>query len=172
MYVWNLTSRRSPLRRCPDALQTPQMAPDWMWLLTISGEKGGKGCLWMSEFSTPSRNLTGKQAWRSASSNTKKRTYEQRVREVEHASFIPLVMSTTGGMAKEATKFYKRLESLLAAKWDQHYSSTLYWLRSRISFSLLRSAIQCIRGARSSSGHPIKLAPVDLVTAKANYLSQ
>ena len=39
----------------------------------------------------------------------KTRAYEQRVREVEHASFVPLVMTATGGMAKEATNFYKRL---------------------------------------------------------------
>ena len=38
----------------------------------------------------------------------KKRHYEQRVREVEHASFTPWVLSATGGMAKEATIFYKR----------------------------------------------------------------
>ena len=34
---------------------------------------------------------------------TKKRMYEQRCREVEHASFTPLVISATGGLAKEAT---------------------------------------------------------------------
>ena len=49
----------------------------------------------------------------------KKRQYEQRVREVEHASFTPLVLSATGGMANEATTFYKRLVSCLATKWDQ-----------------------------------------------------
>ena len=43
----------------------------------------------------------------------KKRAYEQRIREVEHASFTPLVMSATGGLAKEATNFYKRLASPL-----------------------------------------------------------
>ena len=32
--------------------------------------------------------------------------YELRVCEVEYASFIPLVMSATGGMAKQATVFY------------------------------------------------------------------
>ena len=37
----------------------------------------------------------------------KKRAYEQRVREVEHSSFTPLVLSATGGMANEATTFYK-----------------------------------------------------------------
>ncbi len=54
----------------------------------------------------------------------------------------PLILSATGGMAKQSTIFYKRLASLVAEKWDQPYSSTLYWLRVRLSFSLLRSAIQ------------------------------
>ena len=55
----------------------------------------------------------------------KKRAYEQRIREVEHASFTPLVISATGGLASEASTFYKRLASLLASKWDHPYSSTL-----------------------------------------------
>ena len=33
----------------------------------------------------------------------KKRQYEQRIRDVEQATFTPLVMSTTGGMGKAAT---------------------------------------------------------------------
>ncbi len=96
----------------------------------------------------------------------KMHAYGSRVREVEH-TFVPLVMSATGGLAKQATNFYKRLASLLADKWTQPYSSTLYWLRCSLSFSLLRSAIQCIRGAHSSRGHAVKLSPVDLVTAEA-----
>ena len=43
----------------------------------------------------------------------KKRAYEQRVREIEHASFTPLVLSESGGLAKEAKNFYKRLDSKL-----------------------------------------------------------
>ena len=78
--------------------------------------------------------------------------YEQRVREVEHSSFIPLVLSASGGMGTEASIFYKRLATLLADKWDSHYSRTLCWLRCRLSFSLLRSSIQALRGARSSRG--------------------
>jgi hypothetical protein len=98
----------------------------------------------------------------------KKRAYEQRVREVEHSTFTPLVFSATGGMAKQSTTFYKRLASLLADKWEQPYSSTLCWLRCRISFSLLRSAIQCIRGARSSHGHACRSTPpIDLVNKEA-----
>ncbi len=34
----------------------------------------------------------------------KKRAYEQRITEVEHASFTPIVLSASGGLAKGATK--------------------------------------------------------------------
>ena len=83
----------------------------------------------------------------------KKTTYEQRIREVEHATFTPLVLSATGGLANEASTFYKRLATLLAIKRNDNYSTTLSWIRNRLSFSLLRSAIRCIRGTRSSCGH-------------------
>ena len=99
----------------------------------------------------------------------KKRAYEQRIREVEHASFTPLVISATGGLANEASTFYKRLASLLASKWDHPYSSTLCWLQCSLAFSLLRSAIQAIRGVRSSCGHAIRIPTVvDLVNAELN----
>jgi hypothetical protein len=75
-----------------------------------------------------------------------------------------LVMSATGGLARQASNFYKRLASLLAEKWEQPYSTTLYGLRCSLTFSLLRSAIRCVRGR----GHPVKLVPVDLVTAEAS----
>ena len=35
----------------------------------------------------------------------------------------PVVLFATGGMANEATFFYKRIASLLALKWDQPYST-------------------------------------------------
>ena len=44
----------------------------------------------------------------------KKREYSQRVREVESGVFTPLVLSSTGGMGKEATTFYKRLADMIA----------------------------------------------------------
>ena len=44
----------------------------------------------------------------------KKRHYEDRVREVEHGSFTPLVFSTSGGMGGLATTTYKRLASQIA----------------------------------------------------------
>ena len=97
---------------------------------------------------------------------SKKRAYEQRVREVKHASFTPLVLSASGGIAREATNFCKNLASKLAMKWNQSHSTTISWLRCRQTFSLLRSAIQCIRGSRSSQGHACKALPqIDPVTS-------
>ena len=44
--------------------------------------------------------------------DTKKREYGQRVLDVEHGALTPLVLSTTGGMGREATTFYKRLADM------------------------------------------------------------
>ena len=48
-----------------------------------------------------------------------RRTYEQRVREIERASFTPLVFSALGGTSKPTETTYKRLASLLATKKNQ-----------------------------------------------------
>ena len=104
--------------------------------------------------------------------NMKKRAYEQRIREIEHGSFTPLVLSLTGGMGPAASVCYKRLASMLAQKRDQTYGSTMAWLRCSLSFALLRSSIQCIRGARSAAGRAARdlLPPVDLVSSEAGYM--
>ena len=73
----------------------------------------------------------------------KRRKYQQRVHEVENASFTPLIFTTTGGMGDAATQFYKRLANLLRAKHSLSYGIVMGWLRCKLSFSLLRSAIIC-----------------------------
>ena len=83
----------------------------------------------------------------------KKRAYDQRVREIEHGSFSPLVFSTTGGMGTTATVVYKQLASMISEKHEKPYSKTMQWIRCRLSFSL-RSAIMCLCGSRSSQHHP------------------
>ena len=84
----------------------------------------------------------------------KKRAYDQRVREIEHGSFSPLVFSTTGGVGTTATVVYKRLASMISEKLEKPYSKTMQWIRCRLNFSLLHSAIMCLRGSRSSRHHP------------------
>ncbi len=78
----------------------------------------------------------------------KRDQYEERVREVERASFTPLVFAATGGASGLTTAFLKRLASLLADKTDSSYGVTLAWLRARVNFSLLRSAVACLRSTR------------------------
>ena len=75
----------------------------------------------------------------------KKREYGQRVREVEHGVFTPIILSTTGGMGKEAATFYKRLGDLIAQKRQKPYATVMGWLRCRLSFASLRASIMCIR---------------------------
>ena len=103
----------------------------------------------------------------------KKRTYEERVREVEHGSFSPLIFSTSGGMGPIATVVYKRIATLIAEKRNQPYSRTLFWIRCKLSFSLLRSAIMCIRGSRSSYHHPAGMIgeAIDLTCSEGRIVS-
>ena len=83
------------------------------------------------------------------------------VREVKRACFSPLVFSASGGMDPSATTVYKKLASMLAEKWNTNYSHCVFWLRCRVCFSLLRSAIMCVRGNRSTIRRPV-VANVDL----------
>ena len=100
--------------------------------------------------------------------------YEQRIIDVEHGSFTPLVLPATGGMGQAATVAYKRMASLLAEKRGQPYCKTMGWLRCVLNFSLIRSAIQCIRGARSARHRPSRLSlesPIDLAAEEGRIPS-
>lgn len=79
----------------------------------------------------------------------KKNKYNERVLQIEHGTFTPLVFSVTGGMGKEAHLFVKRLAEMLAEKKNIKYSHAVSWLKTKTSFSLLKSVILCIRGTRS-----------------------
>ena len=65
----------------------------------------------------------------------KKRKYDQRIREVEHASFAPLIFSTSGGFGPISTLFIKRLSHLHAEKFQRPYSIVINYIRCRYSFS-------------------------------------
>uniref|UniRef100_A0A1X7SJN9 Uncharacterized protein n=2 Tax=Amphimedon queenslandica TaxID=400682 RepID=A0A1X7SJN9_AMPQE len=84
----------------------------------------------------------------------KKRKYDERVREVEHGCFAPLVFSAAGGFAPIAGAFIKRLALLHAERLGKQYNTLLYFLRCEISFSLIKSTIRCLRGSRSSYSSP------------------
>jgi len=81
--------------------------------------------------------------------NDKIREYGERVEEVEQGTSTPIVFTTTGGMAPRAKAFYAILAQQLADKKQQSRSCVTAWMRCRLSFSLLRSSLLCLRGTRS-----------------------
>ena len=119
--------------------------PDSILQLIVFGEDGSRKHFLILGSSTPVLNRTTSLPCKPPIKTLKRRHYDQRVREIEHSTFTPLFLSTTGGMGKVATTFYKRLTSFLSDKRDENYSHTMGWLRCRWSFALLRSSIMCIR---------------------------
>ena len=96
----------------------------------------------------------------------KKRAYDERVREIEHGSFSPLVFSTSGGMGTTATVVYKKIASSISEKYDKPYNRTMNWIRCRLNFSLLRSSIMCLRGSRSAAHRPAGPNTIDLACSE------
>ena len=94
------------------------------------------------------RDLEPQQIYR-IHENEKKRLYSERVLDIEHGTFTPLVFTTTGGMGKECLKYHSRLAQLIAIKKGEQYAKTISWIRTRTSFALLRSALVCLRGSRT-----------------------
>ena len=91
----------------------------------------------------------------------KKRQYASRVLEVEQAMFTPLVFSTTSGMTAECKRYHSRLAELLATKKGESYATTMSWIRARVSFALLRSALLCLRGSRAKRRIHLELPDID-----------
>ena len=79
----------------------------------------------------------------------KKRGYNERVLQVENGTFTALLFSVHGGMGRECKVFYKRLSSLISEKRNENFAFVSSWIRTRISFALLRSALVCLRGSRN-----------------------
>uniref|UniRef100_A0A1X7SGV4 Uncharacterized protein n=1 Tax=Amphimedon queenslandica TaxID=400682 RepID=A0A1X7SGV4_AMPQE len=46
-------------------------------------------------------------------------------------------------------QFLKKLADKLSLKWSRNYSITLHWIRTNLSFALVRATNLCIRGSRS-----------------------
>ena len=87
------------------------------------------------------------QLYRNAE-KSKEREYSQRIREVEHGDFNPLVFTTAGGAAPQSTRVIKHLAAKISEKQGVHRSKATGWLRCRLSFALLRTTLLCLRGTR------------------------
>ena len=78
----------------------------------------------------------------------KKRKYNKRILEIEKSTFTPLVFTATGGCGRKCDLVLKKLASMISAKTGNTFSSVMHYIRTEISFTLLRTCIISLRGWR------------------------
>ena len=83
----------------------------------------------------------------------KKRQYNNRIMNVEHGTFTPLVFSVNGGMAKECLKFHKFVAEKIANKSGCRYEKVISIIKCKLPFLILRVSLMCARGSRSLTTH-------------------
>ena len=83
----------------------------------------------------------------------KKRDYNARIMQVEKGTFSPAVFSCSGGASPETSNMMKVIATKLAMKRGEQYSTTINFLRRRISFDILRTCLMSFRGDRSAASH-------------------
>ena len=79
----------------------------------------------------------------------KKRAYNERVMNVENGTFTPLVFTVLGGMGKENECYHKHLADKIATKSEDEYSIVVNYIRCKVAFIVLHSALLCLRGSRT-----------------------
>ena len=52
-------------------------------------------------------------------------------------------------MGEECKRYHNRLAELVAAKKGEDYANTVSWIRSEVSFAILRAALLCLRESRT-----------------------
>ena len=83
---------------------------------------------------------------------------------MEQGTFTPLVFTSTGGMADDI--IISRLAELLALKKGDDYATTISWIRAKVSFAILRSALLCLRGTRSKR-RAANISDIDITSESA-----
>jgi hypothetical protein len=93
----------------------------------------------------------------------KKQAYNDRVLHVEHASFTPLVFATNGAMGKEAQHFHAVLAEKMSIKTGNSYAETMQYIRRRVTFAILKTALISLRGQRKKRNYtPAPIQEIDI----------
>jgi hypothetical protein len=98
----------------------------------------------VSPFARSNAQLEPAQLFKNAE-RSKIREYKERIRNVEHGDFTPLVFTCSGGMAPQTQLTMKKLAE---EKQNIQLSVVSGWLRCRLSFALLRTTLLCVRATR------------------------
>ena len=78
----------------------------------------------------------------------KRNKYDERICETEHSSFNALVFACSGGAGPSASRVMKQLATKISEKRGEPYADTISYIRTKISFALLRSCVLCLRMSR------------------------
>ena len=79
------------------------------------------------------------------------RANNDRILNVEHRTFVPLIFSTSGGMGHQAETFVKLLCNKISTKNNLKYDEVINVFRCRLSFIIRRLVLLCIRGTRKAA---------------------
>ena len=76
----------------------------------------------------------------------KKQAYNERILQIDHGTFTPLVFSIDCSMGRECQTFYSRLAQMISEERDlpQSISSRI---QTKVCFGLLKSGLLCLRGS-------------------------
>ncbi len=126
------------------------------------------------EYAPSNRNSTLTQCYRKHKLE-KKRAYEQRIREVEHASFTPIVYCQPVEVSLKVLHAVLFIKDLPQCGQRSGTSPIQQYHRLAQMHHLLQPAkkcsIQCIRGARSSKVKAARsVSLVDVVAAETNLI--
>ena len=80
----------------------------------------------------------------------KKRQYNQRIMNIEHGTFTPLIFTTTGVMGHENDLYHKALAHKISKSKGDRYDDVMQYLRTKLSFLAMKATLLCLRGSRST----------------------
>ena len=92
----------------------------------------------------------------------KKQGHLLRVLQVEKGTFTSAVLSTSGGMGKEADRLLQRMAEQMSIKRCENYSSVVSFLRRRFCFDLLKTCVIAMRVYMKPTTTATKIDPLDL----------
>ena len=93
----------------------------------------------------------------------KKQHYNERIINIEHGTFTPIVMSAYGGCGRETEMFISTLINKVAEKQSMPTSIVANYIRTKLSFELVNSQVLCIRGSRKLKKSFVDLGEVEVV---------
>ena len=102
------------------------------------------------------------------------RKYNARVLTVEKGSFTPLVYTTFGGWAPQASRYHKRIAGLISRKRNEEYRDVISHIRTKVRFALLRSVLVPVRGEWGIKGQrpkPLSAVSFNMIPEAMSYES-